>query len=50
MAELLAMLSSSKKADPLNPVFNTGLVKVLLVNVSDPVVETRVALITAVLS
>ena len=50
MSELLAILSSSKKAVPLNPVFKTGLVKVLFVNVSDPVVETRVASLTAVLN
>jgi len=30
--------------------FNTALVKVLLVKVSDPVVETRVASLTAVLN
>ena len=37
MAESLDMSSSSKKAVPLNPVFNTGLVNVLLVKVCDPV-------------
>jgi len=45
VAESLDISSSSKKAVPLNPVFNTGLVNVLLVKVCDPV---RVATVESI--
>ena len=53
VAELVPLSVSSLKmilpAEAEDPV-NTGAVKLLLVKVSDPVVETRVASLTAVLN